>query len=1206
MLKSYLSKISCLALFVGMSFGVFAQNLVVTSPASIAGSYPARPTQVFGPDFADIVGELVLADDGQSIDVNGDGTNAGTVNDGCEMILNDVNGKIALIDRGECGFVVKAQSAQDAGAIAVIICNNNTAAPNNLQYMGGTDPGTLTIPTAMISYNSCQTIKAELLNGPVMGATAVAAAGESCATAFTAVEGLNNAPVATGGGSLFNTAQSGLFYKFTPTADALMTVASCGATADTYAYILGDGCGVLTNIANNDDCDADNGDYGSTVSIAVTAGVEYVIYWDDVNTFNTGNEAFDWTLTLSALPDVSLTFNVDMTYTAAATDGVKISINGGAEADMTNVGGTIWSYTTTAPAGSTVDYRFVNGAGNPEDDALVGTCRTIDVGLDPIETIAYCFNDCFPCPPPVDCSNPDAIICDNFDNYAAGTTTGSNAAHWSTWSGTIGGPEDGIVSAEQANSAPNSMLVQEGGSQDVLLLLGDRATGVYSLSWKMYIPAGKIGYHNIQNEATPGIQWNHEVYFGQNGANGAATPGTGIENSPNNATFSFPHDSWFDVRYTLDLDNDQAAFFVNGTLITTWVFDGNLGSIDFFSANATTNRFYIDDVIYEQMPSCRNFAVICDNFEMYPVPGFTGANGGDWWSTWSGAEGGAEDGILTNEQASSGLTSMKVGNSGAQDVLLLLGNRADGIYRLSYNMYIPAGSHAYFNVQNEETPGVQWNLDLYFNRGAGTAGGPTPGIGVVEQSGTTFTVIEDQWFEVAMAFDLDNDKMSLFLDGVLLETTAYTGNIGSIDFFSVDANNTYYIDDVEFLQLPSCPVEAIICDGMEFYGPGTTTGGQATWWTTWSGTFGTAEDGIVSNLTASTGANSVFVSNTGTQDVILDLGNRSTGVFDLSFDMYVPAGHVAYYNMQNSLPAGTTWNFNVHFGNDAQGVTAVFGTGIIPEANNAGFSYPEDTWFPILHTFDLENNTYSIWINGVLVVDQAAYAGNLGGIDFFSINGDNTFYVDDVYFVESVPPTPTVDVTFRVDMANVSSVSPAGVRIAGSFNGWTDQVMTNVVDDIWEITVELEAGEVIQYKFKNGPNGWENSLDLQACGIDDGNGAFNRLMTVGDFDVTLPDVCFNSCVECNAGNANESAFSKAVGVNPNPAGTYVNVTYNFENMVNLNVRLVNTLGQTLLERNLDNALNGSERFDIANLPSGAYTVVFSNGAQTVAKRLIVE
>lgn len=58
-----------------------------------------------------------------------------------------VAGKVAVIDRGTCGFAVKAKNAQNAGAIGVIIANNAAGAAPGL---GGTDP-TITIPTISVS-----------------------------------------------------------------------------------------------------------------------------------------------------------------------------------------------------------------------------------------------------------------------------------------------------------------------------------------------------------------------------------------------------------------------------------------------------------------------------------------------------------------------------------------------------------------------------------------------------------------------------------------------------------------------------------------------------------------------------------------------------------------------------------------------------------------------------------------------------------------------------------------------------------------------------------------------------------------------------------------------------------------------------------------------------------------------------------------------
>jgi hypothetical protein len=117
------------------------------SPAAIAGTYQFG-TASFGTPVnslnSPVIGSVVAAVDA----ANAAGP---TTTDGCTPLTNAaaVSGKIALIERGTCGFVVKAKTAQDAGAIAVIIYNNAanaTAAPGG---MSGVDPS-VTIPSVLI------------------------------------------------------------------------------------------------------------------------------------------------------------------------------------------------------------------------------------------------------------------------------------------------------------------------------------------------------------------------------------------------------------------------------------------------------------------------------------------------------------------------------------------------------------------------------------------------------------------------------------------------------------------------------------------------------------------------------------------------------------------------------------------------------------------------------------------------------------------------------------------------------------------------------------------------------------------------------------------------------------------------------------------------------------------------------------------------
>jgi hypothetical protein len=128
-------------------------RVLVNSPGSIAGNYFGNAAS-FG---ANVLTSNVTAD----IELVNDGAGAST-SDGCEPIVNNLAGKIALIDRGTCAFVLKAANAQAAGAVAVIIANNVAGEI----IPGGTDPS-IVIPVIGVTQATGNLIKAELLNGPV-------------------------------------------------------------------------------------------------------------------------------------------------------------------------------------------------------------------------------------------------------------------------------------------------------------------------------------------------------------------------------------------------------------------------------------------------------------------------------------------------------------------------------------------------------------------------------------------------------------------------------------------------------------------------------------------------------------------------------------------------------------------------------------------------------------------------------------------------------------------------------------------------------------------------------------------------------------------------------------------------------------------------------------------------------------------------------
>jgi len=130
-------------------------RMLINSPPAIAGNNDVG-TAAFGPALTagGITGDVVLVQDGTA-----------PVNDGCETLLNGpaLAGKIALLDRGLCTFVAKAESVQAYGAIALLIANNTSG----IQPPGGTDPG-ITIPVVGITTVAGNAIKSQLaLSNPV-------------------------------------------------------------------------------------------------------------------------------------------------------------------------------------------------------------------------------------------------------------------------------------------------------------------------------------------------------------------------------------------------------------------------------------------------------------------------------------------------------------------------------------------------------------------------------------------------------------------------------------------------------------------------------------------------------------------------------------------------------------------------------------------------------------------------------------------------------------------------------------------------------------------------------------------------------------------------------------------------------------------------------------------------------------------------------
>ncbi len=142
----------------GDTIAIGEDKLEITQPASLAGEYPVVGSS-FGIDAeVGTAGNLVLGDDGSG--------GMGMASDGCEALQSAVSGKIAVVDRGNCPFVQKADNAATAGAKGLIVLNNTPASPDALPPLGGSN-AEIAIPVVGASFGFGEKLKAALGGGTV-------------------------------------------------------------------------------------------------------------------------------------------------------------------------------------------------------------------------------------------------------------------------------------------------------------------------------------------------------------------------------------------------------------------------------------------------------------------------------------------------------------------------------------------------------------------------------------------------------------------------------------------------------------------------------------------------------------------------------------------------------------------------------------------------------------------------------------------------------------------------------------------------------------------------------------------------------------------------------------------------------------------------------------------------------------------------------
>lgn len=209
------------------------------------------------------------------------------------------------------------------------------------------------------------------------------------------------------------------------------------------------------------------------------------------------------------------------------------------------------------------------------------------------------------------------VFQDDLESYTVGAKLAQSAQaagnmFWTTWSQTIGGAEDAVIATKGTKAAHFTY------GNDQVLLLGDKTSSHYELTFDIYVPANKNGYFNMLHSFSgSSSEWGLEVQI-NNPANNYSISAGGA----NAATFAFTHDAWVPVKLDVDLDADLAKLFINNVKVHEWQFSlqatggagqRKLAAVDFYPPkDAGTSEFYVDNVVFTQVGS--------DTYPVFEIP----------------------------------------------------------------------------------------------------------------------------------------------------------------------------------------------------------------------------------------------------------------------------------------------------------------------------------------------------------------------------------------------------------------------------------------------------------------------------------------------------------------------------------------------------------------------------------------------------------
>jgi len=237
---------------------------------------------------------------------------------------------------------------------------------------------------------------------------------------------------------------------------------------------------------------------------------------------------------------------------------------------------------------------------------------------------------------------------------------------------------------------------------------------------------------------------------------------------------------------------------------------------------------------------------------------------------------------------------------------------------------------------------------------------------------------------------------------------------------------------------------------------------------------GNIREGVITAAQSFSGTQSLGIRENGQADALFLLGEKSIGLYELAWVMYIPFGKTSYITLQEKHQVDIT-KLQLSFGGDGQGQIIEYGT---------PFNYPENRWFRVRMMVDMDLNHVSVYIDDRLVDKEIPFFFSLGSLQFTTLDGRSTYFIDDVNYellFTAQPGRASVQPAFQIrpEKRLLFSAYPNPAK------DWLQVDLSAIRTDIRQLRLMNQLGQTVwsQTFVATAPSHLELSLEGLKAGV---------------------------------------------------------------------------------------------------------------------------